>query len=94
MTCHASQRTVPCMESAEVVSRAADLGDPRSGLRAVAQLRRLADTFELRQIEAALTLHMGWVDIADCLGVSRQAVHKKYRSRIRPELAPRHGGAR
>ena len=78
----------------ELVSRAADVADPTSGLRAVAQLRRLTETLELRQVEAALALNMGWVDVADCLGVSRQAVHKKHRNRIRPELAPRHGGAR
>lgn len=79
------------METREVVTRAADLGDPRAGLRAVAALRRLTETLELRQVEAALALGMGWVDVADALGVSRQAAHKKHRSRIRPDLAPRHG---
>lgn len=78
----------------DLAVRAADLTDPESGLRAIAALRRLADTLELRQVEAALAAGLGWVDIADSLGVSRQAVHKKYRSRVRPDLAPKHGGAR
>lgn len=82
------------METMEVMTRAADVGDPRAGLRAVATLRRLTETLELRQVEAALGVGLGWVDVADALGISRQAAHKKYRSRIRPELAPRHGGAR
>ena len=80
------------METAEVLTRASDLGDPSAGLRAVAALRRLTETLELRQVEAALAAGLGWVDVGQALGVSRQAVHKKYRSRIRPDLAPRHGG--
>lgn len=82
------------METTDLAERAGDLSDPATGLRAVAALRRLADTLELRQAEAALAAGLGWVDIADCLGVSRQAVHKKYRNRIRPDLAPKHGGPR
>ncbi|WP_404375301.1 hypothetical protein [Kytococcus sedentarius] len=82
------------METMELAVRAADLSDPESGLRAIAALRRLAETLELRQAEAALAAGFSWVDIADCLGVSRQAVHKKYRNRVRPDLAPKHGGAR
>lgn len=82
------------METMELASRAADLSDPRAGLKAIAALRRLTDTLELRQVEAALTAGLSWVDVADCLGVSRQAVHKKYRNRIRPDLAPKHGGIR
>lgn len=76
------------------MARAVDVGDPAAGLRAVAALRQVTETLELAQVEAALGAGMGWVDVASCLGVTRQAVHKKYRGRIRPELAPRHGGAR
>ncbi len=82
------------METMELAARAANLSDPRAGLKAIEALRRLADTLELRQVEAALSAGLSWVDIADCLGVSRQAVHKKYRNRVSPELAPKHGGAR
>lgn len=70
------------MESLQIATIAADTSDPRGGLRAVASLRVLADTLELRQVEAALRAGMSWQDIADALGVSRQAVHKKHSKRI------------
>ncbi len=70
------------MESHDVATIAADISDPRAGLRAVASLRVLADTLELRQVEAGLRSGMSWQAIADALGVSRQAVHKKYAKRI------------
>jgi hypothetical protein len=52
----------------------------------VASLRVLADRLELRQVEAALRSGMGWQAIADALGVTRQAVHKKYAKRIDPTI--------
>ncbi|KAA9130725.1 hypothetical protein [Microbacterium caowuchunii] len=70
------------MESADVAQVAADTSDPRAGLRAVASLRVLADALELRQVEAGLRAGMSWQQVADALGVSRQAVHKKYAKRI------------
>lgn len=75
------------MESSEVASTAADVSDPRSGLRAVASLRVLADTLELRQVEAALRSGMSWQEVAEALGVTRQAVHKKYSRRIDPTIS-------
>ncbi|GAA1154184.1 hypothetical protein F6W69_01165 [Microbacterium oxydans] len=80
------------MESLEVAQIAADTTDPRAGLRAVASLRRLADALELRQVEAALRSGMSWQSIADALGVTRQAVHKKHSKRIDPSIdIPRRG---
>jgi CRP-like cAMP-binding protein len=70
------------MESMQIAAVAADTSDPRAGLRAVAALRVLADTLELRQVEAALRGGMSWQHIADALGVTRQAVHKKYAKRV------------
>jgi DNA-binding XRE family transcriptional regulator len=75
------------MESLDIARAAADTTDPRTGLRAVASLRRLADTLELQQVEAALRSGMGWQAIADALGVSRQAVHKKHARRVDPSIA-------
>lgn len=78
------------MESSQVAVIASDTSDPRAGLRAVASLRVLADTLELRQVEAALRAGMNWQTIADTLGVTRQAVHKKYSKRVDPSiLVPR-----
>ncbi|GGF42178.1 HTH domain-containing protein [Microbacterium sorbitolivorans] len=74
------------MESTRTARAAADTTDPRAGLRAVASLRTLADSLELRQVEAALRAGMTWQQIADALGVTRQAVHKKYSKRIDPTI--------
>ena len=74
------------MDSMQLAARAADLSDPRAGLRAVTSLRALADTLELRQVEAGLLAGMSWQQIADALGVTRQAVHKKYAKRIDPAI--------
>lgn len=70
------------MESTQIAERAADTSDPRAGLRAVASLRALADRLELAQVEAALRAGLGWTEVAAALGVTRQAVHKKYAKRI------------
>ncbi|MDF5754648.1 RNA polymerase subunit sigma-70 [Spongiactinospora sp. TRM90649] len=52
--------------------------DPAVGLRAVRALRVLVDRLETLQVESARALGWSWQDIAGHLGVSRQAVHKKY----------------
>ncbi|MBP3976935.1 hypothetical protein [Microbacterium sp. BLY] len=74
------------MESLDIARAAADTADPQTGLRAVASLRTLADALELRQVEAALRAGMSWQAIADALGVTRQAVHKKHSRRIDPTI--------
>ena len=74
------------MESSQIASVAVDTRDPRAGLRAVSSLRVLADTLELRQVEAALRSGMNWQDIADALGVTRQAAHKKHSKRVDPTI--------
>lgn len=76
------------MTSASLETRAADTSDPLTGLRAVVALRRLTDTLELRQVQAALDAGLTWPVIADALGVTRQAVHKKYRHRITTSGGP------
>lgn len=58
---------------------AAAEGEPADGLRAAVVLRRLADRVEADQVGAARRLGWTWEQIGDALGVSRQAVHKKYR---------------
>ncbi len=52
--------------------------DPDVGLRAVRSLRALAERLEALQVENARSLGWSWQEIAERLGVSRQAVHKKY----------------
>ena len=73
----------------EVARTAADTSDPLTGLRAVASLRRLTDMLELQQVEEALRAGHGWPEIATALGVTRQAVHKKYARRVAADLQGR-----
>ncbi len=56
--------------------------DPHDGLRAVRAVRELADRLEHLQVERARGLGWSWQEIADALGVTKQAVHKKYGRRI------------
>jgi hypothetical protein len=57
--------------------------DPAVGLAAVASLRTLLETLERLQVENARERGWSWQQIADVLGVSRQAVHKKHGGRRR-----------
>ncbi|PQZ93727.1 hypothetical protein CQ018_08720 [Arthrobacter sp. MYb227] len=70
------------MKSVQIATVASDTSDPRAGLRAIASLRALTERLELAQVEAGLVLGMSWQNIADALGVSRQAVHKKYAKKV------------
>lgn len=70
------------MKSEQITTVASDTSDPRAGLRAIASLRALTERLELAQVEAGLVLGMSWQNIADALGVSRQAVHKKYAKKV------------
>lgn len=70
------------MTSTSLEQRAADTTDPMAGLRAVVALRRLVDTLEHQQVQAALDAGHGWPEIARALGITRQGVHKKYRHRV------------
>ncbi|MFD8785993.1 RNA polymerase subunit sigma-70 [Kitasatospora sp. NPDC059599] len=67
-------------ESGELAA-AASSRDPAVGLRAVRALRDLADRLEALQVGNARSQGWSWQDIAVCLGVTRQAVHKKYAKR-------------
>lgn len=51
---------------------------PAEGLHAVVALRRLADRMEETHVTEARRDGWTWQQIGDALGVSRQAVHKKY----------------
>ena len=55
---------------------------PADGLAAVVALRRLADRLEDAQVERALRDGWSWSQVAEALGVTRQAVHKKHAKRL------------
>jgi DNA invertase Pin-like site-specific DNA recombinase len=57
--------------------------DPADALAAVGALRRLADRVEDAAVERALADGWSWTDVAEALGVTRQAVHKKHSPRLR-----------
>jgi hypothetical protein len=56
---------------------------PRDGLEAVVALRRTLEALEAAQVENAIVAGWSWAQIAEVLGVSKQAVHKKHARRIK-----------
>jgi hypothetical protein len=51
-------------------------------LAAVGALRRLADQVEEAAVEEAMRAGWGWPQVAEALGVTRQAVYKKHAKRL------------
>ncbi len=68
-------------------TRVGGLEDPRRGLEAVVALRRTLEALEAAQVENAFVAGWTWAEIAEVLGVSKQAVHKKHAKRIRDAYA-------
>ena len=66
--------------------------DPRAGLEAVVALRRTLEALEAAQVENAFIAGWSWARIAEVLGVSRQAVHKKHAGRIKARYPGRPQG--
>ena len=56
--------------------------DPADALAAVGALRRLADRVEDSAVERAVLGGWTWSEVAEALGVTRQAVHKKHARRL------------
>ena len=69
------------MTDVETAVGATSSDDPAIGLRAVRALKRLHEQLEAIQVANARQLGWSWQAIADALGVTRQAVHKKYQRR-------------
>ena len=65
------------VEASQVVAQSAS-EDPQVGLRGVASLRALVEAVEELQVRRARELGWSWQQIAEVLGVSRQAVHQLY----------------
>ncbi len=64
-------------DTAEVAT-AAGSKDPSVGLAAVRSMRVLVERLEALQVQNARDNGWTWEQIAQLLGVTRQAVHKKY----------------
>lgn len=56
--------------------------DPADALAAVRALRRLADRVEDAAVERAVADGWSLPEVAEALGVTRQAVHKKHARRL------------
>jgi biotin operon repressor len=56
--------------------------EPGDGLAAVVALRRLADRLEDAAVEQAMRAGWSWPQVAEALGLTRQAVHKKHAKRL------------
>lgn len=54
-----------------------DPEDPENAFAAVIALRRLADGLERRAVRSALKQGWSWARIAQALGVTKQAAHKR-----------------
>lgn len=67
-------------ETSSTPQLASDAGsrDPAVGLRAVASLRLLLEDLQELQVRNARANGWSWQEIACALGVSKQAVHKRY----------------
>jgi DNA-binding NarL/FixJ family response regulator len=66
--------------------------DPETALAAVVALRRLAERLERAAVAEAIRQGWTWAQIAEALGVTRQAVHKRHASRLLdPESTKRSG---
>ena len=69
------------MNEATELAGATASRDPAVGLAAVASLRALLESLEQLQVDNARERGWSWQQIAEALGVSRQAVHKKHGGR-------------
>lgn len=67
-------------ESTKLANQASSR-DPVVGLQAVASLRLLVEQLQDLQVDNARNQGWSWRQIAAALGVTKQAVHKKYSGR-------------
>lgn len=96
----------PQLEVVRLARQAATVPQPAQALRAIAALRGCLDALEAKHVDAALHEGCSWRMVAEALGVSLQAAHRKHTARMvatQPEhaesvagnrLVHRPGGAR
>ena len=67
----------------ELAAEATRFGSPDEGLTSITELRRRLDDLEAWHVDNAIRAGRSWSQVADCLGVTKQAAHKKHASRSR-----------
>jgi AraC-like DNA-binding protein len=70
----------PGQRLAQLAAEVAGAPTPRAALRKVSELRRELDAFERQQVAHALADGASFASVARDLGLSRQAVHRRFRS--------------
>jgi hypothetical protein len=70
-----------------LLTRAAALHDPFRGLEGVRDLRKHLDRLEALHVENGLRAGWSWRQVAQGLGLSKQAAHRKYAALMRERLA-------
>jgi ATP-dependent Clp protease ATP-binding subunit ClpA len=73
---------------------AAEAQPPEEGLATVAALRARLETLEALHVEKAVRAGWSWRQIAEVMGLSKQAVHKKHARRLADKLAAETAGER
>ena len=56
--------------------------NPEQALAAVVALRYMADQLERKAVREAITQGWSWSDVAEALGVSKQAAHKRHAASV------------
>lgn len=69
------------IDSMEILARAVNEAEPLAGLAATVKLRAEVERAEAVLVRRARVTGATWAQIASALGVSKQAVNKKYSSR-------------
>ena len=73
--------------SPRVASKEEPPSDPLSALRRVATLRTELEREEYFEVMRARTAGVSWAGIAAALGVSKQAVHRRFKRRLAGDAA-------
>jgi ClpA/ClpB-like protein len=79
------ERAVPTNRSEDLARRVSQFDDPEAALRAVAALRARLTTLEEEHVRNALRAGASWGRIGRSLGITRQAAHKRFAARCRPD---------
>jgi ATP-dependent Clp protease ATP-binding subunit ClpA len=74
-----------------LLRRAGRASDPDQGLAAIAAMRQELEALERHHVAQAVTQGWSWSKVAEALGVSKQAAHKKHARAVRALAAAAEG---